>query len=250
MQLPPLISLSLYNALANAVQRLDILVEFYENDVLPGSNGFDPADAVLRISKKATTWLGHSYLRYLENVGTVSRTITEKFNSVSIQLSNHEEPPGSENRPVAAFILGNPIEGMYIVIRIASRAVTETSLTDSFVVFTGKLQKPVDSKDNSLTLSAQQFIGSIDQPIPWREFDPEDEEGRLITDPLFEGFLYSAKNGSVSFKERVRRGGFLGLLGFKKTVSRTLQFSNHQGVEISKVVPLILGRAQVPYLPI
>lgn len=226
-----------------------MLIEFYENDVLPGANGFDPADAIFRVSHKTTTFLGNAYTRYLESVGTINRTITEKLNTVSFTLSNPEVPPGSKTRPVAALILGNPLEGMFCVIRLISRAVTASGLTDSFVVFTGKLEKPFEG-GKSITLQAKQYIGNIDQQVPWREFDPEDEEDRETDDPLFEGFLFSAKNGAVSYKERVRRGGILGLFGFKKTVSRSLQFSNHQGVEITKVVPLILGRAQVQYLPV
>lgn len=251
MQLPPTISTNLYNALDDTTQRLTVLVEFYENDVLPGANGFSPADAILRVSNKAdVTFLSQSYHRYLESVGTVNRTITEKFNTLSITLTNHEVPPSSGNRPVAAFILANPVEGMFVVVRLISRAITASSLTDSFVVFTGKLEKPFEAEGSSIVLQAKQYIGTVDQQIPWREFDPEDEEEHETNDPLFEGFLFSAKNGAVSFKERVRRGGILGLFGFKKTVPRSLQFSNHQGVEITKVVPLILGRAQVQYLPV
>lgn len=252
MQLPPTISTNLYNALDSTTQRLTVLVEFYGNDVLPGANGFNPANAILRVSnKKGATFLSQSYLHYLEgSPQQINRTITEKFNTVSLKLSNHEDPPASGNRPVATFILGNPIEGMFVVIRLISRAVTASDLIDSFVVFTGKLEKPIDSEGNSITLQARQYIGNIDQSIPWREFDPEDEEGREIDDPLFEGFPYSARTGTIAFNERVRRGGFLGLLGFKKTVPRTLPISTHQGIEISKVVPLVLGRAQVEYLPL
>jgi hypothetical protein len=251
MQLPPTISTNLYNALDGSTQRPTVLIEFYENNVTPGANGFNPADAIFRIADKTTTFLGQSYTRYLEDApGNISRTITEKFNTVSIKLSNPEVPPDSGTRPVAAFILGNPIEGMFCVIRLISRAVTAADLTDSFVVFTGKLEKPFDSENNSITLQAKQYIGTVDQQIPWREFDPEDEEGHETDDPLFEGFPYSARTSIVSFNERVRRGGFLGLLGFKKTVPRSLSVSTHQGIEISKVVPVILGRAQVEYLPL
>lgn len=250
MQLVPTISQNLYEALDDQVQRLNVLVELYENDVLPGANGFDPNDAIFTVANDNLTFLGVSYTRYLENVPAINRTITEKFNTVSIRLGNPEVPPSSDIRPVAAFILGNPVEGMFVVIRLISRTFTATGLDDSFVLFTGKLEKPYDSEDNSITLQAKQYIGTVDQETPWREFDPEDEDGRLTTDVLFEGFLFSAKNGSVFYKERVRRGGIAGLIGLKKTVSRSLQFSNHQGVELTKTVPLILGRAQVPFLPV
>lgn len=253
MQLPLTISTDLYDALGESVFRFDVLVEFYENDALPGDDGFDPDTAILTIASRTLTFLGNDYARYLAKLpGNLNRTINEKFNSVSITLSNPEEPPGSKSRPMAAFILNNPIEGMFVVIRLVSRSFTATTLADSFVVFTGKLEKTfdVDTDDQTITLSAKQYIGSVDEQIPWRQFDPEDEEGREVDDPLFEGFLFSSKTGSVTFNERVRRGGFLGLLGFKKTVTNTLNFTNHQGVEIEKFVPLVLGRAQVQFLPI
>lgn len=254
MQLVPKISQALYDALGENVQRPTVLVEFYAQDATPGSTGFDPTDAVLRITSIANvTFLGNDYDRYLAfNPADINRTITEKFNSVSITLSNPEEPPNSKNRPMAAFILdnNNPIEGMYVVIRTISRAFTATTLADSYVAFTGKLEKAVDvDTDNHLiTLTAKQYPGTVTEEAPWRQFDPEDEEGREIDDPLFEGFLYSPRTGTLVFDERVRRGGFLGLLGFKKTVTNTLQFTTQQGVEIEKFVPLILGRAQVQFL--
>lgn len=224
-------------------QRLNVLVEFYENNALPGIDGFDPADAVLRIADTATTFLGRSYTRYVESVGTISRTITKQFNSVSLTVNNAD-------RTMAAFVLNNPLEGMYLVIRLVSGEFTAATLSDSFVVFTGKCEKPYDADNATIKLSARQYIGSTEEEIPWRTFSPDDELGTAVTDPLFEGFLFSAKPGSVTFKERVRRGGFLGLLGFKKSVTRTLQFSNHQGVEVDKAVPVILGRAQVQLIPV
>lgn len=251
MQLFPQISANLYTALGETTQRPTVLAEFYENDVLPGVDGFDPADAILRISNRTATFLGNSYTRRLVGrMPIINRTITEKFNTLSLALDNPEEPPNSKNRPVAAFLLANPIEGMFLVVRLISRAITPATLADSFVLFTGKCEKPYDHEDNTFTISAKQYIGSIDEQTPWRQFDPEDEEGRESDDPLFEGFLFSARTGSVTFQERVRRGGFLGLLGFKKTVTNTLQFTNHQGVEIEKFVPLVLGRAQVQFLPV
>lgn len=257
MQIPPTISTSLFAALDSTTQRLNVLCEFYNPNALPGANGFDPTDAVFRVANitiddtSDVQFLGHDYSRYLLTSGlNPNRTITEKLNTVNIRLANPEVPPGSKSRPVAAFILANPPEGMFCVIRLISRAITAASLTDSFVVFTGKFERPFDSEGSTITLQAKQYIGNVDQEVPWREFDPEDEEGRETDDPLFEGFLFSAKNGAVSYKERVRRGGIAGFFGLKKTVTRTLQFSNHQGVEVTKVVPLILGRAQVTYLPV
>lgn len=243
MQLVPLISEALYDALGLQAQRLNVLVELYPSNTLPGINGFDPDDASLRIADTTITFLGNSYARYVESVGIINRTITKKFNTVSVTLNNMD-------RTMAAFVLANPIEGMLCVVRVVSRQFTATTLADSFVVFTGKCEKPFDADGETLTISAKQYIGSVDEEIPWRTFTPDDELGTAPTDPLFEGFLFSAKPGTITYKERVRRGGFMGLLGFKKTVTRTLQFSNHQGVEVDKAVPLILGRAQVQAIPV
>lgn len=252
MQKVPQISQALWDALGALTQRPNTLVELYANTALPTDDGFDPSDAVLRIADAELSFLGNSYSRYLEEGGiqNIHRTITPRFNTVSINLTNPEEPPNSKNRPIAAFLLNNPIEGMFCVIRLISRAVTASTLADSFVAFTGKCEKPYDSQKATISISAKQYIGSTEEEIPWRTFSPEDELGREPDDPLFEGFIYSAKTGSVAYRERVRRGGFLGMLGFKKTVTNTLQFTNHQGVEIDKVVPLILGRAQVQFNPV
>lgn len=243
MQLVPQISQDLYDALGLQAQRPNVLVEFYAPDALPGADGFDPADAVQRIANSTVSFLGRSYPRYIKSVGVVQRTITEKFNSVSIDVDNAD-------LTMAAFCIGQPIEGMLLVIRIVSREFVATTLSDSFVVFTGKCEKPFDANRETISLSAKQYIGSTEEEIPWRQFDPEDEEGRATNDPLFEGFLFSAKTGTVTYRERVYRGGFLGLLGFKKTVTRTLSFSSQQGVEIEKYVPLILGRVQAKFLPV
>lgn len=245
MQRPPQISTALYAALALQSQRLNVLCEFYENDILPGDDGFNPADAVLRVGNTETIFLGRTYARYVQDIGTISRTITKQFNSVSLTLDNAD-------RAMAAFVLNiaTPLEGMYLVIRVVSGEFTATTLSDSFVVFTGKCEKPYDADGLTIKLIARQYIGSIEEEIPWRTFSPEDERGVLATDPLFEGFLFSAKPGTITYKERVRRGGFAGILGLKKTVTRTLPFSNHQGVEVDRTVPLILGRAQVQFLPV
>lgn len=243
MQKVPEISTALFNALGSAAQRLNVLVELYENDVVPTASGFDPDDAILRVANTTTTFLGNAYSRYVEKVPTVNRTITSKFNTVSIDLNNAD-------RTMAAFVLDNPLEGMFMVIRLVSRAFTATTLADSFVVFTGKCEKVFDADNSNITISAKQYIGSVDEEIPWRTFSAEDELGRLQTDVLFEGFPFSAKPGVLTYPERVRRGGFMGILGFKKTVTRTLNFTSEQGVEVDTSVPVIMGRAQVQFKPI
>lgn len=250
MQRPPDISTALWNALESQSQRLNVCVEFYENNIVPGVNGFDPGDAILLVANKTLTFLGNDYDRFVTKVGRVNRTITEKFNTVSVSLSNHPVPEGSDNRPMAAFVLGNPLEGMFLVIRVISRAFTPSSLLDSFVVFTGKCEKVFDATNDTITVSAKQYIGSVEQETPWRTFDSEDEEGRVITDPEYEGFPFTPQNVTVQYSERVPRGGLLGALGFKKTVQRTMNYTSQKEAQDDQVVPLVLGRANAKLIPI
>lgn len=259
MQQPPSISTNLFNALDSTTQRLTVLVEFYENDVLPGVDGFDPDDAILRITNISdadgvgkVSFLGNDYDRYLAKApGKINRTITEKFNSVNIVLTNPEEPPASGTRPMAAFILSNPIEGMYLVVRVIPRSFTPTTLADSFIYFTGKIEKldSVDTDNQTLTLAAKQYFGSVVEETPWRQLDTEDERGVAQDDPLFEGFPFRPISRLLIFETRVRRGGFAGLIGLKKTVQNTIQSSTQSG-DIKRYVPLILGRAQVQFIPV
>src|ERR1044071_4152747 len=201
MQRVPQISEALWNALGEPAQRLTVLVELYPQDALPTSQGFSPDDAILRVANKTISFLGHDYARKLETPGRVNRTITEKFNTVSLSLNNHPDPIGSNNRPMAAFCLSNDLEGMFMVIRLVSRAVTATTLADSFVVFTGRCEKIFDADSDNVVISAKQYIGSVDQEIPWRTLDAEDEDGREISDPLFEGFPYKNINVTVQRSE-------------------------------------------------
>lgn len=243
MQKPPDISTALYNALAVKEQRLNVLVELYESDTLPGDDGFDPSDAILRVGNTATTFLGETYSRYLHETGSINRTITEKFNSLSLSLDNSD-------RTMAAFVLANALEGMILVVRLVSRAVTAVSLLDSFVVFTGRCEKTFDVTLKEVSISAKQYIGTVEEDIPWRTFDSEDEDGRLPDDVLYEGFVYKPQNVNVQYTERVPRGGILGIFGLKQTVTKTLNYTSQKEATDEMVVPVILGRAQAKLIPI
>lgn len=244
MQRPPLISSSLLASLQSSVRRLTVLVEFYTGDTLPTDDGFDPDAAVWRISTNTTTFLGNSYARYLLKAPTnLTRSITEKFNSVTLSLDNH--PDGSGNRVAAAFVLNNPVEGMYCVIRVIPRDFTPTTLADSFVVFWGICEKPYDATNNTVQIQVKSAFGYLEPEIPWRDFGPEDEEGRESDDPLFEGFLFTPITKIVNYTERVLRGGVAGLLGMKKTVNRSSPHTSHSDVSADDPVPLVLGRSQV-----
>lgn len=239
MQRPPQISQNLYDALGLQAQRPNILVEFYLNNTLPTNDGFNPDDAILRVANSPLEFLTLPYAQYVKKVGIINKTIGPKFNSVSIDLNNHD-------RTMAAFALStvNRLEGMFIVIRLVSREFVAGSLADSYVAFTGKCEKPYDANSATLTINAKQYIGSVDEETPWRGFDTEDEDGRAADDPEFEGFVFKQTNFTSQYTERVPRGGFLGILGFKKTVTKTVNHTS-QSVDAEKVVPLVLGRAQV-----
>lgn len=244
MQLPPDISTDLYAALGDKVLPLSVLLELYDPNELPGTNGFDPNNAILRVSNThILDFLGNEYTRYITSINQVNKNIGPSFNNFSITLDNRD-------RTMAAFVINNEIEGMIAVVRVIARSVTAATLADSLVVFTGKCDAVFDATNTDIVINAKQYLGTVDQDIPWRTFTPDDELGTASTDVAFEGFLFSASPHSITFKERVRRGGFLGLLGFKKTVTRTLQYTSHQGVEIEKAVPLILGRAQAQFIPV
>lgn len=215
-----------------------ILVELYASDALPGADGFDPDTAMLRLSNGLTTWKGETYQRYVLKVGQITRTITERFNTVNITLDNAD-------RAMAAFVLNNDIEGMFLVVRFVSRVFTADALDDSAVQFVGRCEKTYEANNPTVQISAKQYLGSVDEEIPARTFGPEDEQGRDADDPLFEGFPHTPVNIQRQYDERVPRGGLAGAVGLKKTVTRTIQYTSHTDAKEDSVVPLLLGRAQI-----
>jgi uncharacterized protein YjlB len=114
-------------------------------------------------------------------------------------------------------------------------------------LFTGKCKKPEEfsKADESVKIAVEQILNGVEINIPRRTLSINDPEGRAPSDPLFEGFRYTPREGSVSFSERVRRGGILGMLGFRRNVQRTLQWSSHSDATTNTVLPLVLGRAQM-----
>jgi len=51
--------------------------------------------------------------------------------------------------------------------------------------------------------------------------------------------------GSTTYSVRVRRGGLLGLFGFKKTVQKTMAFSSFSDLDANKPVPEVFGTSQL-----
>lgn len=220
------------------------VVEYYHYNAVPGPSGFDPAqsDFITGFAEVGgLTFRTRTYQRRVKNFGDVHRTITSKTNSASVSLSNLE-------RDIAALHFGIGFEGLICVVRLLSRSLLPSAaLADSMVLSVGRCEKPdsFDRGSEAVSIAAKQIVGSTELVMPRRKFTPDDEDGRHPSDVLFEGFRFSVQYGTVSYSVRERRGGLLGLLGFKKNVTRTLQYSSHSDLDSEKAVPEVFGRAQM-----
>lgn len=229
-----------WKAILETATDLTTVVEFYASDAVPGSSGFDPDNALLKYAAvNGVTYEGQSYTRMVKSFSTVNRTISKEANTASVTLSN-------VSRIVSRFELETGFEGLIMVIRLISKA-SSSSLSRSQTLFAGRCEKPQSGDKGTLTVPATWILGGLEVTAPRRKFTKEDAEGRTSDDPEFEGFPYmpSQNFGSVTYSERVRRGGFLGLLGFKKTVQKTLPFSSFTDIDANKPVPMVLGRSQL-----
>lgn len=218
------------------------LYEFYEPDYVPvassttpGTDGFDPADAVETFAAQTITWNGIAYRRSVVSRGDVVRNFGEKTNSCSINFSNID-------RYVATWAQTQDIEGLFLVIRTVCPTVTD----DSIVLFVGRCDKPSDIDKQSFSLSARQDFGNINQELPPRRFTPEDPNGRTPSDPLYEGFRIAHQDGGFGVQVEKPSTGFFGrIFGKTKSVTETRQWSSTDGTPYGSVVPLIVGRCQM-----
>lgn len=216
------------------------LYEFYDSDYIPGPDGFDPADAVETFAGVEITWNGIAYRREVISRGDIVLNMGEKSNSVSIEFSNI-------SRYLATWAQSQAIEGKLLCIRSVSPAVTD----DSDAMFHGRCDKPGDITKGRFSLTARQDFGNINQTIPPNKFEAQDPEGRLPSDPLFEGIPFIAINGSYSFPRVEVSPGILGrLFGRRRTVQVTEQFSSVDGTPYGEVIPEIFGRCQMQLIPI
>lgn len=247
---------------------LDVL-EFYA----PGTTALMPNAAVLRVSSTEVYWNGYLYQQEQITRGDVSRFFDSKFNSVSITLSN-------VSRNISTLIgAAGSLEGYRVLIRTISRQVDD----DSLVLFVGRCEKAIDVDNDTVSISAKQDLGAIDNEFPWRAFAPKcplefkgteclagEAEGAksaayqaattcnksfgqclgyLNTD-AFQGWRFNSKSGN--FKVSARRGGaggaVLGLVGLgNKRVTK--QWSSQDNVPYGKPVPLGFGRTQIDLIP-
>src|SRR5687768_915639 len=70
---------------------LTAVYEFYEPDVTPGVNGFDPADAVERFAKIELTWLGFAYRRAVISSSDITKAKGAEESRLTLTLSNADE---------------------------------------------------------------------------------------------------------------------------------------------------------------
>ncbi len=216
------------------------LYEFYDHDYVPGINGFDPADAIEKFAAEEITWNTLAYRRELKDRSDIVRNMGEKTNNVTLNFSNI-------NRYMATFAQTRNIEGMFLVIRCVAPSVTD----DSLVLFVGRCDKPSDIDKGSFTLQAHQDFGNINQTVPPDKFQADDPEGRLPSDPLFEGIPFNAVAGSNSFPVVEPSTSFFGrLFGRRKTVQKTEQWSSNDNTPLGQVQAECFGRVQMQLIPI
>jgi hypothetical protein len=216
------------------------LYEIYDYDYVPGPGGFDPNDAIEKFAAEEITWNGFAYRRELKGRGDISRSMDAKTNSVTLSFSNI-------SRYLATFAQTTPIEGLFLVIRCVAPSVT----TDSLVLFVGKCDKPSDIDKGSFTLSAHQDFGNINNTVPPDKFQADDPDGRLPSDPLFEGIPFNAIQGSNTFPQVQPSTSFFGrLFGRHQTVYKTLQWSSIDATPLGQVIPEVFGRCQMQLIPI
>jgi hypothetical protein len=216
---------------------ISMVAEFYASNATPTDDGFDPHDALACYAAvEGITFQEQTYQRLITNFGRISKTIGKEVNSASITFSN-------VTREIADFEFTTGFEGLIMVIRVLSRS-QSVDLTDTKIEFVGRCDKPASGSKESLTVSAKFILGSLDVTIPRRKFGPNDMEGRAVSDPEFEGFVFIPQYGTTTYTRREKQGGFLGWWN-KKWVTRTLQYSSYSDLDSNKPVPELLGRGQI-----
>lgn len=222
--------------LATAVD-LSVVCELYAADAVPSADGFDPGDALgCFAAVDGITFMGRSYSRLVRRFGGIKRTLGGEINKTSVTFDNLD-------RAVAAFEFQYGFEGLIMVVRMLSRS-QSTVAGETQILFVGRCEKPESGSKEAITVPATFIVGSLDVRIPRRKFGPDDNEGRVSTDPEFEGFVHMPQYGTVSFERIEKRGGFLGWWN-KKKVRVTAQWSSYSDYDANKSVPEVFGQIQM-----
>lgn len=227
---------ALESIMTNATD-VSTVVEIYPFDAVPTDDGFDPHDALACYAPvSGIVFQGQTYQRLISDFGRIDKSIGSEVNSASVTFSN-------VSREIADFEFTHGFEGLILVIRVLSRS-QSVDLTDTKIEFVGRCEKPDSGDKESLTVSAKFILNSTDVMIPRRKFGPDDAEGRVSSDPEFEGFLFMPQTGTTTYVRREKKGGFLGWWN-KKWVRHTLQYSSFSNLDANTSVPEVFGRAQL-----
>lgn len=214
------------------------VVEIYHQDAVPSAGGFDPGDALdCYAAIDGVYFMGVTYKRLIKKIGSINRTIGSETNSANVEFSN-------VTREISQFEFAHGFEGLIMVVRLISRN-GSIALSDSMILFAGRCDKPASGNKDSLSVTAKWILGGAEVQIPRRTYIKEDLEGRVESDPEFEGFIFMPQEGVSSYQARVKRGGILGFFGMKKWVTKTLQWSSHSDIDATKAVPEVFGRGQL-----
>lgn len=222
---------------ADPVRDLTWLFEFYEPDVLPGADGFDPADASECFAGIEITWLGQAYRRVVLGASDIQIKGGKDASSCTIRLSNADE-----NRYAATWATQNQVEGMRLVIRLISRTAS-TTLATSTIRFVGRCDKPDGFDVIQGSIKASASISTIDYEWPPKTYQADDPEGRSPADPLYEGFPHVVLNGTFTHKRPEPDKSF-NKWDMRRYVA-TLPWSSYDDTPLGEPIPLVLGRTQL-----
>lgn len=219
-----------------------VVCEIYHQNQTPTAAGFDPNDAIdCFAAVSGITFEGVEYKCLVKKFGTVKRTLRKESNTASVEFCNL-------SNEIAQFEFTNGFEGLIKVIRLISRS-ESSSLELSQILFTGKCEKPTSGNKASLGVKSTWILGGLDVQIPYRKYTKEDQEGRVSTDPEFEGFEFIPQYGTTSYSVRnaKKRGGIAGFFGFKKTVVKTLAYSSFSELDSNMSVAEVFGVMQIMF---
>lgn len=234
---------SFWKPILTTATDLSVVCEIYDADTVPSNDGFDPVDALgCYAAVNGIIFEGVQYLRKVRKFGSIDRILGDKSNTASVDFSNLDSS-------IAKFEFDHGFEGLIMVLRLISRS-QSISLAHSQTLFVGRCEKPTSANRDSLQVKATWILGGTEVTIPRRKFSKEDDDGRVPTDPEFEGFLFIPQIGTSTYSVRKSAGGILGLFGFKKTVQKTLQYSSYSNLDANRPVPEVLGRSQIEFMHI
>jgi hypothetical protein len=204
-------------------------------------------------------------------MGKQSNSCTVKFSNVSKRL--------------ASFVLNNTVEGMQLVIRVVSRAQLLNQTEDCLILFVGRCAKAdgFDRREGSIT--AKQDLGQIEAMIPPRIFQKDcplrfkgaeclgteiltaksapyqaasicnksfNQCLEYTNEEFFQGIRVVQIEGS--FIHRPHEGFWAKLIGLLTPGSghRRMRVGNslEDGTPYGKAIPVVLGRWQMPGIPL